>query len=81
MSYESIKISLAPNNVLDPSLDYLGTKLRVKFNGICLKEDEITLNYGKTVNIYIAYEINKNVPITLENCWFGAVSLIKNILE
>ena len=35
----------------------------------------------KIVNIYIAYEISKNYSIssypTLENCLFGAVSLIK----
>ena len=38
--------------------------------------------HGKTVNIYIVYEISKNYNITsyptLENCLFGAVSLTKN---
>ena len=47
------------------------------------KQDKITHTHGKIVNIYIVYEINKkdNTIIshpTLENCLFGAVTLIKN---
>ena len=48
-----------------------GNKLKLKFNGSCLKQDKITYNNGKIVNIYIVYEIK------LENCLFGAVSLTK----
>ena len=59
-----------------------GNKLKLKFNGSCLKQDKITYSHGKIVNIYIVYEISKNYNIrdypTLENCLFGAVSLIKN---
>ena len=71
------------NNFLNPSLNYLGTKIRVKFHGSCLKQDKITYTHGKIVNIYIVYEINKkyNTLIsdpTLENCLFGAVTLTKN---
>ena len=36
---------------LDPSLDYYDTKTRVKFNGSCLKQDKVTCNHGKVVNI------------------------------
>ena len=40
------------------------------------------LAHGKMVNIYIVYEISKKFNIishpTLENCFFGAVSLTKN---
>ena len=47
-----------------------------------MKQDEVTLNYGKIVNFYIVYEISKSINIsdypTLENCLFGAVSLTKN---
>ena len=43
----------------------------------------LTINYGKIVNIYIVYEINKNYYIRsypkLENCLFGAVTLTKNV--
>ena len=36
---------------LGPSLDYYDTKTRVKFNGSCLKQDKVTCNHGKVVNI------------------------------
>ena len=78
-----IKSPSARNNILDPSLDYLGAKIKIKFNGNCLKQDKITFNHGKTVNIYIVYEINKNYLIssypTLGRCLFGAVKLTKHI--
>ena len=83
LSAESITPPSAPNNFLNPSLNYLGTKIRVRFSGSCLKQDKITYTHGKIVNIYIVYEINKkdNTIIsdpTLENCLFGAVTLTKN---
>ena len=53
-----------------------------EFKGSCLKLDKISFNHGKVVNIYIAYEINKNFNIssypTLENCLFHAVELSKH---
>ena len=74
-SYESIKLPSAPNNFLTPSLNYLGTKIRVNFSGSCLKQDKVTYSHKKIVNIYIVYEINKkdSTIITdpaLENCFF-----------
>ena len=80
---ESITTSSAPNNFLNPSLNYLDTKTRVRFSGSCLKQDKITYTHGKIVDIYIVYEINKNDNTTssdptLENCLFGAVTLTKN---
>ena len=54
----------------------------VRFNGSCLKQGKISYTHGKIVNIYIVYEINKNISIsiypTLENCLFGAVKLTKH---
>ena len=64
LSDESIKSPSVPNNVLDNSLNYLGSTIRAKFNRSCLKEGKITFNNGKTVNIYIVYEINKNCNIS-----------------
>ena len=65
-----------------PFLDYYGTKTRVEFSGSCLKQDKVTFNHGKTVNIYIVYEISKSINTsdypTLKNCLFRAVSLTKN---
>ena len=55
----------------------------VKFNGDCLKQEKITFNHGKTVNIYIVYEIEKSVNISsypmLENFLFGSVKLTKHV--
>ena len=73
----------AANNFLTPSLNYLGTKIRVKFSGSCLNQNKVIYTHGKIVNIYTVYEINKkdNTVIsdpTLENCLSGAVTLTKN---
>ena len=72
----------ASNYKITPELSFYGTKTRVEFNGSCLKQDKVTYNHKKIVNIYIVYEISKNYSIssypTLENCLFGAVSLTKN---
>ena len=53
--------------------------------GSWLKQDKITYNHEKIVNIYNVYKINKNDNTTssdptLENCLFGAASLT-NICE
>ena len=53
LSDESIKSLSASHNFLNLSLNYLGTKTRVRFGGSCLKEDKITYTNGKIVNIYI----------------------------
>ena len=84
MSNESITPRSAPNDFLSSSLNYLGTKIRVKSSGSYFRQDKITYTHGKIVNIYIAYEKNKkdNTIIsdpTLENCLFGAVTLTKNV--
>ena len=75
----SIKTS---NYSVIPYLDYYGSKIKEKFNGICLKQDKITYTRGEIEKIYIAYKISKSINIsdypTLENYSFGAVSLTKN---
>ena len=55
-SDESIKPPATSNNSLAPSLNYVGGKTKVKFEGFCLKQDKITFTHGKTVIIYIVYE-------------------------
>ena len=82
---ETIKPTTASDNSLNPQLSYYGAKTRVWFDGNCLKQDEVTFNHGKVVNIYMVYEIikvadlsgNNNRP-TIENTLFGAVTLAKN---
>ena len=83
LSNENIIPPSAPNNFFNPSLEYLGVKLKVRFGGSCLKQNVITYNHGKSVNIYIVDEINKtdnttNSDPTLENCLFGAATLTKD---
>ena len=83
LSDENITAPSAPNSFINPSLEYLGTKERVRFSWSCLKQNAITYNHGKSVNIYIVYEINKNDSTTssdptLGNYLFGAITLTKN---
>ena len=46
---------------LNPQLSYYGTNTRVEFKGSCLKQDKITYNHGKVVNIYIVYGMSRNI--------------------
>ena len=82
MSDERINSITASNYSITPKLIYYGSKIRVKFNGSCLKQDKATYSHRTKAYIYITYEISKNCNIssypTLENCLFGAASLIKN---
>ena len=58
LSAEVIKPPSTSDNSLTPTLSYyLASKIRVKFTGSCLKQDEVTFNHGKGVNIYIVYEL------------------------
>ena len=58
LSDESINLPATSDNSLTPSLDYIGVRIRVKFNGQCLKQDKVTFIHKKIMNIYIVYEIN-----------------------
>ena len=75
LSGGNITAPFALNNFFKPSLEYLGTKVRVRFSRSCLKQNTITYNHGKSVNIYIVYEIKKtdnttSSDPTLQNCLF-----------
>ena len=82
LSDEGINSTKTSNHSITPNLNYYCTKTRVKFNGSCLKQDSVTFNHGKVVNIYTVYEISNNYPVstysTLEKFLFGAVSLTEN---
>ena len=83
LSNESIKPPTTSNKTFNPSIDFVGTQVRSKFNEDCLKQEKIAFNHGKIVNIYIVYEIEGSVNIsryaTLENCLFGAVKLPRHV--
>ena len=72
------------NNILSPTTENIldHQKSKLKFNGSCLVQDEITYIPQTVVNIYIVYEITKKNSIgdypTRENCLFGSVKLSKN---
>ena len=82
LSDERLNSNTASNYKITPELSYYGTKIRVEFNESCLKQDKVTYNHGKIINMCIVYEISKDYSIstypTLENCLFEAVSLTKN---
>ena len=82
MSDERLSFITGSNHKITPELSFYGTKTKLGFNGSCFKQDKITYNHGKIVNIYIAYEISQNYSIgsypKLENCLFGAVSFTNN---
>ena len=84
LSNEVIKPPTTPNNNLYPNSYYQGTKTIVTFPGAYLKQDKVTFNHGKILNIYIVYKliklsnIYKNNNVTIANALFGAVSSTKN---
>ena len=75
LSDERLNSNTASNYTITAELSYYGTKIRVEFNGNCLKQDKVTYNHGKIVNIYIVNEISKNYSVstypTLENSGYG----------
>ena len=76
-SDEIIKPLTTCDDSLAPALSYTGNKTRVKFDGACLKQDKTTFTHGKTVNIYIAYEINLQGYVNSSSSLFGALKLVK----
>ena len=77
LSDESIKSPATSDKSLSPLIDYLGDKIRLKFNGSCLKQPKLTHTNGKTVNIYVVYELtgsssNENDP-TVRNSLYSAL--------
>ena len=65
LSDENIK---APNTsdykLLMSNKVFFGAKTKVEFNGSYLKKDKVTYNHGKVVNIYIVYEISRDINIS-----------------
>ena len=59
------------------------TKMRLKFKDNLLRQNKVTYNHGKIVNIYIFYEISSTFisqsTFTTKNSLFGAVKLTKTV--
>ena len=80
---KTIKSITTSDYKLNRQLNYFGTKTWLEFRGSCLKQDKITFNDGKIVNIYIGYELDKTyvkTHPTLVNCLFRVVSVQLKIL-
>ena len=60
---ERINSITASNYSIAPELSCYVCKIRLKFNGSCLKQDEITYTHWAIVNINIVYEISTNFDI------------------
>ena len=59
LSEESIKPPTTLNNSLAPEMTFFdGAKIKVKFDGGCLKQEKITFHHGNIVNVYIVCEIS-----------------------
>ena len=68
----------------DGTQNYLVFQIAYRyFKTVSANGSNITFNYGKIVNIYIVYEIERSAIIssypTLENCLFCAVKLTKHV--
>ena len=60
---------------------YDNARIKVRFDGDLLRQNQVTYDHGPAVNIYIVYETTpdtKTSNISLENYIFGAVKLIKD---
>ena len=83
-SDKNTKPPAVSNNSLAPVLNYINTKLQVKVDGSCLKQDKLAFNDKKVVNLYIVCEIklwsfNVGKDSSLGEFWFGPFGLIKNV--
>ena len=78
LSDENITTPTTRYYSLNPQLSCFGSKTRVEFNGSWLKQDKITYDNRKVVNIYIVYEISRNLNVssysTLENWSFVSLT-------
>ena len=57
LSDEIMKPPATSGNSLAPSLNYIGFRPRIRFDGKYLKQDKVTFIRKNIVNIYIVYEI------------------------
>ena len=75
-------LGTSSSNYQAPILEYGGTGIRLKFKRDSLRQNKVTYNHGKIVNIYTAFEISSTLTsqssFTLKNSLFGAIKITKN---
>ena len=81
MSDEKIILTTTSNDKSATKTIYDNSRIKVRFNGDLLRQNQVTYNHRPIVNIYIVYETTldtKTSNITLENCLSGAIKITKN---
>ena len=81
LSDEKIILTVTSTDTSATKTIYDNARMKVKFAGDLLRQNQVTYNHGTIVNIYIVYETTPDTTtsnITLENCLFGAIKLRKN---
>ena len=72
------------HNYINPITNYFdNSKISVKLNGDCLKQEKVRYTHKKVVNSYTVYKLNLwsftvGQDFTLGSSLFGAVKLTKN---
>ena len=83
LSDEGIKPPSMSGNSLNPGrIAYIdNAKIRVKFDGSCLKQENVTFTHKQSVIIYIVSKIDLSIKkdFPLKNSVFGAVKLTRNV--
>ena len=81
LSEEKIISTTTPTNKSATKTIYDNARIKVRFNGDLLRQNQVTYNYGPVVNICVVYRTTldaKTSNIALENCLFGVVKLTTN---
>ena len=84
LSNEKFRPPYTTNKVLSPKLEWNKYKLRLRFEGSCLKqEDTAHVTPNNIVNLLIGYKLDSwprdlDTDYTLNGCLFGGVKFTKN---
>ena len=72
------------NKIISPKLQWNKSRLRLRFEGSCLKQEDTTpITPNNVVNLFIVYELDTwsqdlNVDFTLKYWLIGSVKITKN---
>ena len=84
MPNEKFTPLITSNKCRSPKLVWYNSRIKLKFKGSCIKQEDKTVFTPKNVvNIFIVYDFDTwprdiNTDFTFKNCFFGSVKLTKN---
>ena len=83
MTNDKLKPPYTGNKSLSPNLIWNESRIGLKFEGSCLKQDTTPITRNDGVSLYIVYKLDAwsrglNTGFILKNCLFGDVELTKN---